>query len=832
MKTAITIVLLFLMPCLLLAQSEFDAKKYQEFVEKHNDMSSGQLLEMYPAGDFLSKYQTDISNALFFDEADELYKFTDYEMSLIEKHGFMVTERVEYNNFQQAFYEIFNNDLPVYLSADAILYAYHKSFQKILMELEENEFAPGIEESLEEMKNKLNSYPLSDDNQEYNEAIYAVDLYIAVAQSLIKDEEVLPEYSRSKDKYDEILISIENGGIGELILSEYTYTSDYDFSQFKVRGHYTQSEVLGRYFKTMMWLGRVLINISEPNEDEFNGEKRYISNSYVSLILAEISRKSKIGDLDIFLNKMLGEQDNLTPNECKLDPGLSIDNLSHSQLIKIIEEIKSDDAAKQSYMSEIIMSDINDPEPVVLNEVFALCGQRFIFDAFILANVVFDRINYKGDKVLRMLPQTPDALFALGNDAAIQLLQGELDKYHYSDNLAGLRYLSDSFNDEFWDQTVYTSWLNSIRQLNPPLDRTGLPGFMQTAAWQQKNINTQLAGWAEMRHDVILYAKPSYTAGYVCDYPHTFVEPVPDFYRWIEKSAENLKKSTEHLSGYWKYGFDSYTDKVIEIMQKLATISEKQLNNENFSSEEKGFLKSMIRENYVNCDSRTYVHGWWYSLLYGQDRLASEALTVPADILVVDYHTAPTDEYERLVGWVLHAGTGALDLAVIVTENNDGDATTFVGPVLSYYEYLTEDFERLNDEEWASIYFTELRPDYVNLYMADNKGESRGAGNNLFTDVEEETKVEHKNFVKAYPNPFEEVVRFAFTNPSHSDLTIEVYNQEGNLINKIFKSGMERGNYVIDWHGVDMEGNPVPIGLYVYKLKLGEFTTTGKVIKK
>src|SRR6185436_9210820 len=29
-----------------------------------------------------------------------------------------------------------------------------------------------------------------------------------------------------------------------------------DYSQFKIRGHYTHSPRLGRYFQTMIWLGR------------------------------------------------------------------------------------------------------------------------------------------------------------------------------------------------------------------------------------------------------------------------------------------------------------------------------------------------------------------------------------------------------------------------------------------------------------------------------------------------------------------------------------------------------------------------------------------------
>ena len=32
---------------------------------------------------------------------------------------------------------------------------------------------------------------------------------------------------------------------------------DVDFSQFEPRGHYTNTEQLKRYFRAMMWLGRI-----------------------------------------------------------------------------------------------------------------------------------------------------------------------------------------------------------------------------------------------------------------------------------------------------------------------------------------------------------------------------------------------------------------------------------------------------------------------------------------------------------------------------------------------------------------------------------------------
>jgi hypothetical protein len=52
---------------------------------------------------------------------------------------------------------------------------------------------------------------------------------------------------------------------------------------------------------------------------------------------------------------------------------------------------------------------------------------------------------------------------------------------------------------------------------------------MRRAAWQRKQLQTQLASWAELRHDTILYGKQSYTTT-ACEYPAGYVEPVPAFF--------------------------------------------------------------------------------------------------------------------------------------------------------------------------------------------------------------------------------------------------------------------------------------------------------------
>ncbi len=119
---------------------------------------------------------------------------------------------------------------------------------------------------------------------------------------------------------------------------------------------------------------------------------------------------------------------------------------------------------------------------------FLLLGQRFVIDSYITGDVVYDKIIFNGQKVLRMLPSTLDVLFALGNDASAQLLEPELARYNYSSNLAALRYLVNSYEPQFWNSSLFNGWLSMIRTLNPPQDRTSLPTFMQTAAWWQEKI--------------------------------------------------------------------------------------------------------------------------------------------------------------------------------------------------------------------------------------------------------------------------------------------------------------------------------------------------------
>ena len=99
-------------------------------------MSTEELLSMHPAGNFLDNISSNYEDALYFDSIDIKYNLTEFEKSLIGDHGFMVSERLSKISFGEAILEIFHSDLPVFVSTDAILHAFHISYDRILIDME------------------------------------------------------------------------------------------------------------------------------------------------------------------------------------------------------------------------------------------------------------------------------------------------------------------------------------------------------------------------------------------------------------------------------------------------------------------------------------------------------------------------------------------------------------------------------------------------------------------------------------------------------------------------------------------------------------------------
>jgi hypothetical protein len=427
-------------------------------------------------------------------------------------------------------------------------------------------------------------------------------------------------------------------------------------------------------------------------------------------------------------------------------------------------------------------------------------------------------------------------MFALGNDAAAQLLQSELNAYNYSSNLAALRYLIDSYGTEFWNSSIYNMWLNTIRKLNPPQERQSLPLFMQTAAFWQEKLNTQLTSWTQLRHDNLLYAKQSYTGGYVCSYPYSYIEPFPDFFGNLKQLAETSKQYFQSLSfgeDYLKQRIVNYYEDLYSISDTLYSVAYKELNLVPFTNEEVEFLQKMVYEVNNGC-----VPGYdgWYSKLFYNDGGSGIKLR-EWNALVADIHTTPTDCVGIPIGAITHVGTGAINLGVFITKYENKNIA-FVGPVFSYYEYRTQNFLRLTDTEWNNQYLqAALRPDWVNIYLADSSGNSKGAGLSLITGISDENPSINypSDFLTAgnYPNPFnpETIIWFKIpSNLTNSSVELSIYDINGELVNSLVNDILSTGNYLVKWNGQNSKGKDVSSGIYFYHLKAADKLTTGKML--
>ena len=721
---------------------QFDLAKYQQFLDEHTDMTTSELLEMNPVGDFQQQVGMAWESVVYHDVIDAACELTVDEKQLLESNGFVVTERLRQQSVVDQLLYIWRNDLPLFISTDAILHALGRSYDRIIKDVELGLLIDRLSTLLTHMHDRLSDLDAKySANPLMRPMLRDVDLYLVVARKLL-GHDVAPFYSDNASEIDDLLALIEQERLASYALFAQA-SREIDFSQFKPRGHYTHGEDLKKYFRAMMWLGRTEMYLSAPQavlgnaSQEMEDIQRQTIDAVLLLELMDSwDAETLYIEIEDILTFLIGEQDNLTVPDLRIIlASLTLEDASQlldpTILQAFQDRLEVEGLGSQKILSQVLRQDPMAPESVQPASAFMLFGQRFIIDSYVTGNVVFDKIWYQGSKVGRLFPSTLDVVYTLGNDVASQLLVPELDQYHYSTNLAALRFLVDSQDSSFWQSSIYNMWLDLLRTLNPPSERDCLPFFMQSAAWWCEKTNTQLASWDELRHNNILYAKQSYTTGVVCSYPSAYVEPFPEFYRCLQRLAETSETYFSNVAfsdAYLGAQIVNYFNQFSSIMQTLGTIAQKELDGIAPTEQEVTFMKEMLYMHTISvvCYSWEEPDGWYGDLLYGEDPVESDdAEEQASEYIVADYHTVPTDRAGNLVGWVLHAGTGPIDLGIITVAVPGSEAEAFMGPMMSYYEYTTTNFQRLTDEEWETSYLLlATRPTWTSSYLVNESGES------------------------------------------------------------------------------------------------------------
>jgi hypothetical protein len=249
---------------------------------------------------------------------------------------------------------------------------------------------------------------------------------------------------------------------------------------------------------------------------------------------------------------------------------------------------------------------------------------------------------------------------------------------------------------------MYNDWLSALRALSPSsasLAAQGLPQVATTEAWGRRILNTQLASWAELRHDTILYNKQSYTSGASCEFPDAAVDPYPELYAAIARLAAHGEGLSQRFTGVadgpWLDSVNQYFTRLGDIAAMLESIADTQATHGALSAEQLKFVNDavVVQKVPAGCTSVDEGSGWFTQLYFSQGDVLAYAPTI------ADVHTQPTDEVGAPVGRVLHVGTGMPRLMVVTLDGCDG-ARAYAGLSSSYYEQITQNFERLTDAQW------------------------------------------------------------------------------------------------------------------------------------
>ncbi len=590
---------------------------------------------------------------------------------LLSKNNFAIVP-AQHEQFFHVYDKNHYEYIPNFITTDMFMQVLHKHFSSLLQKIEEDKFIPLLTVLLNNALQESLQFERKTNDGQLRKAAQWSTAYLSIAYSLIAGSPQ-PVASRDARKFytDETEKIMSASGTG----SEFLKSSVLQYSQFKPRGNYTKTPELENYFRCVKWLNTAPIYIGN--------DERFLS----ALLLASYIKNSaqQLQSFQTFSNAMkfiVGDEDNLSmthlinlikPEEAK-DPAL----LNDPAKLKVLREklaALSVDKIKPQGGDEPTTEELSQPS-------ILFTAGRYTFDAEILSKL----IHVLQPQPRRPFPKGLDVFAAFGNKEAENILINEYKEAQQWDGYPGaltkMKSEFTAYND--WNKNIYTKTFETINALHD--DNSDYPRFMKTPSWMRKNLVTSLAGWTELKHDMLLYSEqPSAAQAGEGGGP-----PPPQHLSYVEPNIAFWKKALELIDLQETvltemnlmnddplHNIGSINKELREIGKLLLAVSEKELNNEMVSIEELDNLNWMAgRIEYLTFR------------IFGTDHMPEKERLIA---LVADVY-----QYN---GEYLEEGVGMVDEIYVIAEIN-GKPYLTKGAVFSYYEFNSN--QPLSDEEWQA----------------------------------------------------------------------------------------------------------------------------------
>jgi hypothetical protein len=619
----------------------------------------------------------------------------------LAENGFVVapgTEKEFFTVYEKARYD----NQPVFVTSDSMLHVYHLLFDKVLRTAEVEHFIPLLRE--------LNAAMLAQTDRQYQalrsgpweQAALRSVAFVGVASQLLDPEVQVPDYARKYVGSEVGLIERADGIWPSPLFPGLEFGEDY--TQYIPRGHYTLREDLKRYFKSMMWYGRMTFRLKSKDPEVGKEETR------AALLLVQALRDARIDGEPA----MEAWQDLYSPTAFMV--GRS-DDLTALQYLDAVDKVYGPNVEVASLVDEAKLQEFIDlafelPPPKILGIVIQFTddveettkglrfmGQRFVPDAYVFRELIFRNVGTLTDP--RGLPKGLDLFAAMGSERAYELLDemGETHYANYPEQMQKMRDWVSGLATRDWTETLYNTWLYTFHPLiGAPGE--GYPSFMRSTAWLDKQLNTVLGSWAELKHDTILYAKQVYAelgGGPPPPPPEPakgYVEPVPEFYARLA-ALTSMTRDGLGSRGLLNDLDATSLDTLEGLAMSLQTMAEKELRGEPLSEDEYHTIRfyggELEKLTMAAADSDM------------EDPYAPRFMEEePQAAVIADVATNPGPP-----AMALEEAVGRVNPIFVVVPMVDEDGTAFLqvakGGVFSYYEFPWPIEDRLTDEKWRGM---------------------------------------------------------------------------------------------------------------------------------
>jgi hypothetical protein len=623
------------------------------------------------------------------------YAMSTAQRNGLSANGFFVAppEPGQYREFYQVYESLRYDEQPVFVTTDSVYHVYHLIFDKMLRDLERDYFITILQSLTRTLLAASHAQFQQVQGTALEDPARRNVAFFAVAAQLQGLPDAVPAEASDLASAELALINAAAGPEVSPIWDRTDLPPDKklieDYSQYIPRGHYTKSEELKKYFKAMMWYGRMTFRL----RDAFETQRALLATQAIRTAVSPDGIPAETLWQNIYepTTFIVGKADDLSYAEYAalsdsvFGAGAPASAFADdAKIARFLEAAKSLPPPQINSMWVWIWEDKTDA-----TKGFRLMGQRFTLDEYVFGQMIWRNVGTPAQP--RGLPKALDFFAALGSDEALSLLRGMgEDRYENFDlQITKVRGEISALQMDSWTQSLYYNWLYSLQPLISVKDAR-FPAFMQNQAWVRKDLHTALSSWTELKHDTILYAKQvmAEMGGVGAEQPpHGWVEPNPEAYARLRALAMMTK------SGLTSRNLLSTTtggnlDNLIDLLAFLQSIAEKELAGQAVTNEEYWRMQ--------------YYGGELESLtLAAADREGDASYRDLSDqkaALVADVATG-LDADGNLT--VLEEGVGQPTLILVVIP--DSPYRIGFGAVFTYYEFTVPPSQRMTDETWQAM---------------------------------------------------------------------------------------------------------------------------------